>query len=141
VGGAVELRPELGGEAFLRPAGVESIEIDPATGQLASLSCPQRERIAISRSLAPTVECFTHQPNFPLLAAYESPEQEVTSGDLPLHSASLPLSDASREPTPPRRTAPISIAIPATQETQIETNRNGRTRLTNEMRIVSAPQR
>jgi len=136
VGGAVELRPELGGEAFLRPAGVESIEIDPATGQLASLSCPQRERIAISGSLAPTVECFTHQPNFPLLAAYESPEHEVTSGDLPLHSASLPLSDVSRETMPPRHTAPISVAIPATQETQIETNRNGRTRLTNEMRIV-----
>jgi hypothetical protein len=71
-----------------------------------------------------------------LLAAYESPEHEVTSGDLPLHSASLPLSDVSREPAPPRHTAPISVAIPATQETQIETNRNGRTRLTNEMRIV-----
>lgn len=60
VKGAVELRPELGGEYFEKPDGIMSVEIDPETGGLASLSCPQRERIAITAALAPNVECFLH---------------------------------------------------------------------------------
>src|SRR5437763_7959411 len=33
---AVELRPELGGEAFARPAGITFVEVDPETGLLAT---------------------------------------------------------------------------------------------------------
>jgi membrane carboxypeptidase/penicillin-binding protein len=46
--GALDLRPELGGAAFLRPEGVTSVEIDPANGQLASASCPARESIVVA---------------------------------------------------------------------------------------------
>jgi len=60
VRGAVEMRPELGGENFTQPEGIVHVEIDPQTGGLASLSCPQRETIAIAAALAPNVECFLH---------------------------------------------------------------------------------
>ena len=60
VGGAVEVRPELGGESFERPEEILSVGIDPQTGGLSSLSCPQRERIAITTAFAPNVECFLH---------------------------------------------------------------------------------
>ncbi|MGB8507086.1 MAG: PBP1A family penicillin-binding protein, partial [Pyrinomonadaceae bacterium] len=39
VKGAVTLRPELGGERFLRPDGVTTVEVDPETGALASEAC------------------------------------------------------------------------------------------------------
>ena len=48
VRGAVEMRPELGGENFTQPEGIVYVDIDPQTGGLASLSCPQRETIAIT---------------------------------------------------------------------------------------------
>ncbi len=58
--GALALRPELGAPAFIRPAGVDSIEIDPDTGMLATPDCPHRERLAVTPALAPRGECFTH---------------------------------------------------------------------------------
>jgi penicillin-binding protein 1B len=72
VKGAVELRPELGGEAFIRPEGIKTVEIDSETGLLASDTCPQRETIAIISELAPTTTCFTHRPLLDLTASTDS---------------------------------------------------------------------
>ncbi|MGI9105814.1 MAG: transglycosylase domain-containing protein [Pyrinomonadaceae bacterium] len=136
---AVELRPELGGAAFLRPAGIVSVEIDPDSGQLASPSCPRRERIAVSHALAPTSECFTHQPHFPLLAADESQELEDASSDLQPQDASLPAVRASRAyaSRDAETTTNTIVITPSIHTTHVEATRNGRARLTNEMRIVS----
>jgi penicillin-binding protein 1B len=60
VSSAVDMKPELGGERFDQPDNILSVDIDPQTGGLASLACPQRERIAISTAFAPNVECFLH---------------------------------------------------------------------------------
>jgi penicillin-binding protein 1B len=130
VRGAVELRPELGGAAFLRPEGIMSVDIDPATGQLASPSCPQRERIAITHALAPTSECFTHQTLFPLLASYDAPQLAP--------QATLVLPDDSMRTHPSHETAaPVVLPAPSIQTTRTERQRSGRARLTNDLQVVS----
>jgi penicillin-binding protein 1B len=136
VRGAIELRPELGGAAFLRPEGVMSIDIDPATGQLASPTCPARERIAITPALAPTSECFTHQSLFPTLAAYDAAQLA------PQSTAALPYDStravASSGTHVARETAaPVMLPEPALQATRSERSRNGRIRLTNDLQVAS----
>src|SRR5436305_10242227 len=39
---ALKIRPDLGGDHFYRPGGIEEVEIDPETGLLATPSCPSR---------------------------------------------------------------------------------------------------
>ncbi|HVG38795.1 MAG TPA: PBP1A family penicillin-binding protein, partial [Pyrinomonadaceae bacterium] len=72
VKGAVNLQPELGGESFLRPAGVTTVEIDPETGMLATPSCPRHERIAISTGFAPPYPCLMHNQPLPLVASLDT---------------------------------------------------------------------
>jgi penicillin-binding protein 1B len=137
VRGALELRPELGGAAFLRPAGVLSVEIDPATGQLASPSCPERERIAVTHALAPASECLMHRELFPLPAAADAqqpaPQTTVVAPDDATRAAASPRTPASRA-----NAAPVVLPAPSIQTTRIEQSRNGRTRLTNDPQVVSA---
>jgi penicillin-binding protein 1B len=136
VSGALELRPELGGAAFLRPAGIVSVEIDPATGQLASPSCPARERIAVARALAPTSECSSHQPaSFPLLAAYDTPQLEPQTAivllDDPGTAVAPTHARASRD-----HGATVVLPAPSIQTTRIEQTRSGRARLTNDPQVL-----
>ncbi|MGH9902624.1 MAG: transglycosylase domain-containing protein, partial [Pyrinomonadaceae bacterium] len=72
VRGAVELRPELGGEHFTRPAGISIVEIDPETGFMASPTCPRRERVAVTGSHAPSYECYTHSPAYTSIATLDA---------------------------------------------------------------------
>ncbi|MGI9168409.1 MAG: transglycosylase domain-containing protein [Pyrinomonadaceae bacterium] len=60
VRGAVELRPELGGRSFECPEGIKFVEIDAESGLLSTLSCPNRELIAVTDRLAPNFECYNH---------------------------------------------------------------------------------
>ncbi|HZH91803.1 MAG TPA: PBP1A family penicillin-binding protein [Pyrinomonadaceae bacterium] len=137
VRGALELRPELGGAAFLRPAGVASVEIDPATGQLASPSCPERERIAVTYTLAPTSECLTHRPLLPLLADADArqpaPQSTIVAQDDSTRAAASARAHASRG-----NAAPVVLPAPSIQTTRIEQSRSGRARLTNDPQVVSA---
>jgi membrane carboxypeptidase/penicillin-binding protein len=134
--GAIELRPELGGAAFLRPAGVMSVEIDPATGQLASPSCPVRERIAITPALAPTSECFTHQTFFPLLASYDTQQLAPQSTVAPPDDATRAVA-SSRRHASHETAAPVVLPAPSIQRMRSEQSRNGRTRLTNDLQVAS----
>jgi penicillin-binding protein 1B len=58
--GAVAARPELGGKNFACPEGIEFVEIDADTGLRSTLTCPQRELIAVTERLAPNLECYRH---------------------------------------------------------------------------------
>jgi penicillin-binding protein 1B len=69
VRGAVEFKPELGGEAFERPAGITTIEIDPETGLRATPSCPQRERVAVASNFVTSMECYRHTEMYDTLAS------------------------------------------------------------------------
>ncbi|HEX8632917.1 MAG TPA: PBP1A family penicillin-binding protein [Pyrinomonadaceae bacterium] len=133
VRGALELRPELGGVAFLRPAGVVSVEIDPATGQLASPSCPERERIAVTHALAPTTECLLHRPILPSLADAQplAPQSTLVVADDATHAAASSRTRVSHE-----NSAPVVLPAPSIQTTRIEQSRSGRARLTNDPQIV-----
>lgn len=57
---ALELKPELGGKSFECPEGIKFVEVDTEDGTLATLSCPHRELIAVTESLAPNIECSLH---------------------------------------------------------------------------------
>jgi membrane carboxypeptidase/penicillin-binding protein len=133
--GAVELRPELGGASFLRPAGVTNVEIDPATGQLASASCPQRERIATTAALAPAGECALHgQMYAPLASVNEEGFADSNYVTVEAHTANQPtnVNVSPRPITDSIKSAP-SISTPATQIIIS----NGRPKLTNTLRVAS----
>jgi penicillin-binding protein 1B len=125
---AVELRPELGGEYFARPASVSVVEVDPETGALATASCPQRERVAVTPSYAPGYECTLHGGFFNLYASLEAAPPEARDASSP------------RPESPPA----VYAAQPAAEyveegerrPTQVVTGSDGRRTLTNEPRII-----
>ena len=146
--GAISLRPELGGAAFERPAGISTVEIDPETGMLATSSCPRRERIAIPSRLAPGVQCYLHDHRFPTLAgtdnqaAYDSALMVSSNADH--HSANSDNAPTSTRrqthmPTLPRANAEANLrAIASANATTIERRESGRQVLTNELRVGSS---
>jgi penicillin-binding protein 1B len=58
--GAIGLRPDLGGEHFECPEGIEFVEIDSQNGLISTVSCPLRELIAVTEKSAPHLECYFH---------------------------------------------------------------------------------
>lgn len=58
---AIALRPDLGGTGFECPEGIEFVEVDSATGLLATVGCPLREVVAVTERSAPHVECYLHE--------------------------------------------------------------------------------
>ena len=135
VKGAVELRPELGGESFEKPDGIMTVEIDPQTGGLASLSCPQRESIAITPELAPNVECFLHMDTSsfidPMYQAQYSNQDSPPPGE-----RAVPKSDAS-ESLPHNLNAEDLSAATSWGSTRVGTDSRGRSVLVNDMRVKS----
>ncbi len=132
VKGAVELRPELGGANFARPADIVSVEIDPETGRLASPTCAHRERIAITSALAPNVECYMHTEPYPYEASlYETEFTNETS--LPSDAPALP--DNTSDYRPMTREEIKESA--SSRSTRVVTDRQGRSVLVNEMGIKS----
>ena len=127
---AVELRPDLGGEAFERPAGVIYIDVDPETGMLAGPFCPQHERIAITGALAPHAECYTHS----------SLDLYASADEMEYYDPALNESNDNRlsENTSNRRSLPSAQARNTTVDTQInptrvEKNARGRSTLVTDM--------
>ncbi len=120
--GAIDLRPELGGRSFAQPEGITIADIDPETNELASNKCPMHERVALLTSDAPKSECFRH--NF---------FADVT--DVPLQTAAVISSpDPGRlRKDQNRKLAPTFYGL---RDTQVETNKQGRRVLVNEMRIA-----
>jgi penicillin-binding protein 1B len=74
---AVALRPDLGGENFECPTGIEFVEIDPATGLRSTVTCPVRELIAVTEKMAPTMECYVHG-NLPVQQGSPFAEEKET---------------------------------------------------------------
>jgi penicillin-binding protein 1B len=142
VRGAVELRPELGGEAFTRPAGITTIEIDPETGLRATPACPQRERIAVASNFVTSLECYKHSGAYDLMAAadgeqfYDETATTTTAAPSPdERPRAITRDNAVRHPPPPRDLTPDDLMSPPLRTTRVETNAEGRRTLTNEMRV------
>jgi penicillin-binding protein 1B len=146
---ATELRPELGGRAFDRPSAITTVEIDPDTGQLASASCPQRERVALAPAFVPDHECSMHGDPWGLKALAASSTTDAMTTTFETESPAPAVYDS---PTTPRALYASRVTTNAPRETyeyvdaehneqnarptRIETGRDGRRRLTNDMRVV-----
>ena len=149
---AVELRPELGGKEFARPASVATVEIDPETGLLAAASCPQRETVSLAPAFVPGHECTLHGDPWGVHALAEAiaADAQTASGEteaVAVAAASLtgsthapmsssqayaatgaPLVESSAEKEIPFRDAG--------RMTQGVVGGDGRRRLTNEMQVA-----
>ena len=74
---ALQLRPDLAANRFVKPAGLETVEIDAETGALANEFCPQRRRMLMASFLVPG-NCLQHQA--PLMSPdYEELHPELTT--------------------------------------------------------------
>jgi penicillin-binding protein 1B len=142
---AVELRPELGGQSFGRPASITTVEVDPDTGLLAAPSCPRRERVALAPAFVPDHECSLHGDPWGLKAP--AGESEASPAPTEATSADNSLNEAPRAGPAATAAASASLyesfsksAVPAwvvKRPTQTEVGRDGRRRLTNEPRVAS----
>jgi penicillin-binding protein 1B len=143
---ATELRPELGGRAFDRPSSITTVDIDPETGQLASASCTQRERVALAPAFVPDHECSLHGDPWGLkaLAASAAAEALMTAET---ESPAPAVYDSAETPravyasrvaaNDPRDSYDYAESYESkTRATRVETGRDGRRRLTNDMRVV-----
>jgi penicillin-binding protein 1B len=119
---AVELRPELGGRTFECPEGIKFVEIDPVSGLLSTLSCPNRELIAITDRLGPNFECYNHG-NLP----DSSDSVEVAAPTPPLSS-----SVAKQRITNPKE--PFLSQNLNSNATRVEVDSRGRRTLVNDLR-------
>lgn len=118
---AVDLRPELGGRYFVQPEGVTVAEIDPDTDGLATGKCPAHELVALLSEQAPTSECFRHNIYF------------VASEDASaLQTALVNKPEAPRAPGRRPQNSPAEFNL--LQDTRVETNKQGRRILVNDMR-------
>lgn len=111
---AVALRPDLGGENFECPAGIEFVEIDSATGLRSTVTCPVRELIAVADRMAPTMECYLH-------------------GNLPAQQGGSPFAEeveTTREEIAVKKEMPL----PNNKATRVDVDLNGRRSLVNDMR-------
>ena len=97
---AVALKPELGGRTFECPEGIKFVEIDEDSGLISTLSCPNRQLIAITDRLAPNFECYNHG-NLPEVLESETERDTVTDERMMIaHSRkAVPSTDVSRSAT------------------------------------------
>ncbi len=115
---AVTLRPELGGRNFECPEGIRFVEIDADLGAISTLSCPQRELIAVTDRLAPNLECLAHG---------NVVEEEVMAGG----------DDDSAKPVMMQHAAKSQfheVRLPRRSITRVVIDQQSRRTLTNQMR-------
>jgi penicillin-binding protein 1B len=136
---AVELRPELGGEAFIRPAGITFVDIDPETGLLATPSCPQHEQVAITANLAPNLECTKHQTLEMVAAADDAAEEYSYEPAVIDANGRMAVRELPRPQALPRPSISVErVEVPTWQATRVETDARGQHTLVNEMRISAS---
>jgi penicillin-binding protein 1B len=114
---ALDLRPEFGAKSFARPDGVNIVDVDPDTDQLATGVCPQHERVAILAAQTPLTECFRHNVYF-------------IRDDEPVPGPLITNLEPSRRKTP-------SQTYSAKADTTVDTDSAGRRTLVNELRVVT----
>jgi penicillin-binding protein 1B len=120
---AVDMRPELGGKSFAQPEGITVAEIDPETDELATGKCPTHERVAMLTTQVPPSECFRHNIYFDVGSEQPLAQPAVFQATQ---------SGGSRK----KQTEKSPGKFARLRDTQVETNRDGRRVLVNEMRSM-----
>jgi len=80
---ALELRADLGGESFARPSGIVTVDIDPATGCLASPESATHRREVFIAGTEPFSSCFY--------------EMVVDAVEIPVAGEEIPVDDSRPE--------------------------------------------
>jgi penicillin-binding protein 1B len=75
---ALALRPDLSAESFSKPAGVQTVEIDPETGMVANEYCPGRVQVAMPSYLSLGI-CYKHPEQFPVAEEVSLDANEIVS--------------------------------------------------------------
>lgn len=120
---AVDLRPELGGRAFVEPEGITIAEVDPETEGLATGKCPMHERVALLSAQAPSSECFQHNIYF-----------DLKNDAPPVEDSAMAKAEPARPAKRPQNQKRSEFAM--LRETQVATDRGGRKVLVNDMRVA-----
>ena len=104
---ALALRPDLDAERFAKPAGLNTVEIDPETGMIANEFCPRRQKVALPGFLLPGV-CYQHQEQ---LVALELPEFDaLEDGEQMLEEDIRKLVESV--PPPDDMRVPVNVNLP-----------------------------
>jgi penicillin-binding protein 1B len=145
---AVELRPELGGKEFARPASVATVEIDPETGLIAAASCPQRETVSVAPAFVPDHECSLHGDPWGVHALAEAIAADAQAASEQAEATAVTFEDSAHASAPstayattraPLVEATAKEELPLrepSRTTQIVIGRDGRRRLTNDMQVA-----
>jgi penicillin-binding protein 1B len=123
---AVALRPELGGRTFECPEGIKFIEIDGESGLISTLSCPNRQLIAITNRLAPNFECYKHG-NLPDSGDYHEEAEEAMESSVDKAAVAEHRRPVAREPLD-------SLELKTVKSTRIDVDARGKRTLVNDMR-------
>jgi penicillin-binding protein 1B len=117
---AVARRPELGGRNFQCPEGIKFVEIDADNGLISTLTCPNRDFIAVTERQAPHMECYFHG-NLPAPIEEDGPTM-----------LNLPTAVATRRQTP--QPALISFDPRMLWSTRVDVDNKGKRTLVNDLR-------
>ncbi|MFN2531590.1 MAG: PBP1A family penicillin-binding protein [Pyrinomonadaceae bacterium] len=117
---AVAYQPNLGGSNFECPEGINFVEIDTDTGLLSTLSCPNRELIAVTERAGPNLECYFHG-NLPAPTSPFGEETETAVETI-----------RSKQPRAVPQSALQLTAF--SRSTRVDVDMRGRKTLVNEMR-------
>jgi len=89
---ALEIRPELGGETFKKPAGIITVEVDPTTGCLAGPDSILHRTEMFVAGTEPTSECSARSNE-----ADSEEVKEPEEGEEPLVDAKTPAIEEAEE--------------------------------------------
>lgn len=122
VNGAVEMRPDLGGENFECPEGIKFVEIDSMTGLISTVNCPVRELIAVTEKNGPNLECYVHGVQPPATNPYA--EESYSEAETAVARAS----------ERGARNNPTQTDLKNYRGTRVDVDAQGRRSLVNELR-------
>jgi penicillin-binding protein 1B len=95
---ALTLRPDLAAERFTKPAGIQTVEIDPETGMVANEYCPGKVLVALPSYLSLGM-CYKHSEQFPLAEdlTFETGEGVSTTDEMDIDAIEKDLDRALKE--------------------------------------------
>ena len=94
-------------DQFGKPAGLETVEIDPTTGMIANEFCPQRQKVALPSSLMPGI-CYLHQGQ----VASDFPEIDSDIGEGAGQILEDDLRDKDEQPVPITEEGQLPVSFP-----------------------------
>lgn len=96
---AMALRTDLSAEKFDKPAGIQTVEVDPETGMIANEYCPSKVRVALPGYMSVGV-CYLHTEQVPVVAeetAFIDGETATPGGEIDTETMEKELDKALKD--------------------------------------------